>query len=160
MLRLDRNAPDFLSDTAETSYQDSKRLIEKWHKQGRLLYAVTPRAIPSTDEQLRLAGKLLEEFPDVYLQTHLSENLNEVAWVKELFLHCTGYLDVYDQVGLVGDRSIFAHGVQLTDQEFQRLSAANAAIAFCPTSNLFLGADSLESSKLTVLNILSSSVWF
>jgi len=138
---MDRNAPDFLSDTAETSYQDSKRLIEKWHKHGRLLYAVTPRfAITSTDEQLRLAGKLLEEFPDVYLHTHLSENIDEVAWVKELFPHCTGYLDVYDQAGLVGDRSIFAHGVQLTDQEFQRLSAANAAIAFCPTSNLFLGS--------------------
>ncbi|WP_068816884.1 guanine deaminase [Phormidesmis priestleyi] len=138
---MDRNAPDFLSDTAETSYQDSKRLIEKWHKHGRLLYAVTPRfAITSTDEQLRLAGKLLEEFPDVYLHTHLSENMDEVAWVKELFPRCTGYLDVYDQAGLVGDRSVFAHGVQLTDQEFQRLSEANAAIAFCPTSNLFLGS--------------------
>ncbi len=138
---MDRNAPDFLADTAETSYQDSKRLIEKWHKHGRLLYAVTPRfAITSTDEQLRLAGKLLEEFPDVYLHTHLSENADEVTWVKELFPRCTGYLDVYDQAGLVGDRSVFAHGVQLTDQEFKRLSEANAAIAFCPTSNLFLGS--------------------
>lgn len=138
---MDRNAPDFILDTAETSYLESKHLIEKWHKQGRLLYAVTPRfAVTSTDEQLRLAGKLLKEFPDVYLHTHLSENVNEVAWVKELFPDCAGYLDAYDQAGLVSERSIFAHGVQLTDEEFQRLSQAQSAIAFCPSSNLFLGS--------------------
>ena len=138
---MDRNAPDDLCYTAETAYQDSKALIEKWHKNGRLLYAVTPRfAITSTTEQLRLAGKLLTEYPDVYVHTHLSENVNEVALVKELFPHCAGYLDTYDQAGLVTDRSVFAHGVQLTDAEFARLSEAQAAIAFCPTSNLFLGS--------------------
>lgn len=138
---MDRNAPDFLTDTAETSYPETKQLIQKWHKQGRLLYAITPRfAITSTDEQLRLAGKLLEEFPDVYLHTHLSENVAEVALVKELFPNCKDYLDVYDRAGLVGERSVFAHGVQLTDDEFVRLSKAQAAIAFCPTSNLFLGS--------------------
>jgi guanine deaminase len=138
---MDRNAPDFLTDTAETSYQETKELIQKWHQQGRLLYAVTPRfAITSTDEQLRLAGKLLAEFPDVYLHTHLSENVAEVAFVKELFPNCQGYLDVYDRAGLVGGRSVFAHGVQLTDDEFERLSKAKSAIAFCPTSNLFLGS--------------------
>lgn len=138
---MDRNAPDFLTDTAETSYQESKALIQKWHKQQRLLYAVTPRfAITSTDEQLRMAGKLLEEFPDVYMHTHMSENVNEVEWVAELFPNSTGYLDVYDQAGLVGDRSVFAHGVHVTDAEFKRLSETNSAIAFCPTSNLFLGS--------------------
>ncbi|MBW4659862.1 MAG: guanine deaminase [Drouetiella hepatica Uher 2000/2452] len=138
---MDRNAPDFLVDTAETSYQDSKALIQKWHKNGRLLYAVTPRfAITSTNEQLRLAGKLLDEFPDVYLHTHISENLNEVAWVKELFPESSGYLDAYDQAGLVRSRSVFAHGIHLTDQELKRLSEAESAIAFCPTSNLFLGS--------------------
>jgi guanine deaminase len=138
---MDRHAPDFLTDTPQTAYHESKELIQKWHKQGRLLYAVTPRfAITSTDEQLRLAGKLLEEFPDVYMHTHLSENINEVEWVAELFPASQGYLDVYDQAGLVGDRSVFAHGVQLTDAEFKRLSQMNSAIAFCPTSNLFLGS--------------------
>jgi guanine deaminase len=138
---MDRNAPSFLTDTPESSYKDSKSLIEKWHKKGRLLYAVTPRFAPtSSPEQLRLAGKLLQEYPDVYLQTHISENLNEVAWAKELFPNCQGYLNVYDQAGLVGDRSVFAHGIHLTDQEFQRLSEAKSAIAFCPTSNLFLGS--------------------
>lgn len=138
---MNRNAPDFLLDTAQSSYDETKALIEKWHQKGRLLYAVTPRfAITSTDEQLDLAGKLLSEFPDVYLHTHLSENVNEVEFVAELFPNSKGYLDVYDQAGLVKEKSIFAHGVQLTDQEFERLSEAKSAISFCPTSNLFLGS--------------------
>lgn len=138
---MDRNAPDYLSDTAQSSYDDSKALIEKWHGRGRLLYAVTPRfAGTSTEAQLRLAARLLDEFPDVYLHTHLSENVNEVTWIQELFPQYAGYLDVYDQTGLVRERSLFAHGVQLTDAEFQRLSEAKAAISFCPTSNLFLGS--------------------
>jgi guanine deaminase len=145
---MDRNAPQFITDTAESSYQESKQLIEKWHKRGRLLYAVTPRFAPtSTHEQLQLAGKLLQEYPDVYMHTHLSENVDEVAWVKELFPQCNGYLDAYDQAGLVQDRSVFAHGVQLTDEEFQRLSEAQAAIAFCPTSNLFLGSGLFKLEK-------------
>jgi guanine deaminase len=147
---MDRHAPDFLTDTAQTSYLQSKQLIEKWHKKGRLLYAVTPRfAITSTDEQLRLAGKLLQEFPDVYLHTHLSENVDEVAWVRELFPDCESYLNVYDRAGLVGEKSVFAHGVHLRDEEFRRLSAAKSAIAFCPTSNLFLGSGlfKLEQAK-------------
>ncbi len=138
---MDRNAPDFLLDTATDGYQESKQLLQKWHNQGRLSYAVTPRfAITSTDAQLQLAGKLLQEFPDVYLHTHLSENAKEVELVAELFPTSKGYLDVYDQAGLVGDKSVFAHGVQLREAEFQRLSAAKSAIAFCPTSNLFLGS--------------------
>ena len=91
-------------------------------------------------EQLAYAGKLLEEFPDVYLHTHLSENTNEVAWVKELFPDSQGYVDAYDQFGLVGERSIFAHCVQLSEREFDRLAAAKSTIAFCPTSNTFLGS--------------------
>ncbi|PZV26100.1 MAG: guanine deaminase [Snowella sp.] len=138
---MNRNAPDFLLDTAQSSYDETKALIEKWHQKGRLLYAVTPRfAITSTDEQLDLAGKLLSEFPDVYLHTHLSENVNEVQFVAELFPNSKGYLDVYDQAGLVKEKSIFAHGVQLTEQEFKRLSETKSAISFCPTSNLFLGS--------------------
>ena len=138
---MDRNAPDELCDTAASSYQETKALIEKWHQKGRLLYAVTPRfAVTSTPEQLQLAGKLLAEYPDVYLHTHLSENVDEVALVKELFPDRQGYLDTYDQAGLVQAKSVFAHGVQLTEAEFARLSEAEAAISFCPTSNLFLGS--------------------
>ncbi|MBD1874665.1 guanine deaminase [Nodosilinea sp. FACHB-131] len=138
---MDRNAPDYLCDTAQSSYDESKALIEKWHNRGRLLYAVTPRfAATSTEAQLKLAAQLLDEFPDVYLHTHLSENVSEVAWIQAMFPQYLGYLDVYDQTGLVRERSLFAHGVQLTDAEFQRLSEAKAAISFCPTSNLFLGS--------------------
>ena len=147
---MDRNAPNYLTDTAESSYYDSRTLIEKWHQRGRLHYAVTPRFAPtSTVAQLELAGALLKEYPGVYMHTHLSENIKEVAWVKELFPESEGYLDVYDRAGLVGERSIFAHCVQLTDAEFQRLSAAQSAIAFCPTSNLFLGSGlfKLEQAK-------------
>lgn len=147
---MNRNAPEFLKDTAESSYHDSKQLIEKWHHKNRLRYAVTPRFAPtSTEEQLQLAGKLLAEYPDVYLHTHLSEDVDEIAWVKRLFPQADGYLDVYDRAQLVTDRSIFAHGIHLTETEFQRLSEAEAAIAFCPTSNLFLGSGlfNLERAK-------------
>jgi len=149
---MDRHAPDFLLDTPESSYLETKALIEKWHKRGRLRYAVTPRyAATSSPAQLKLAGKLLQEYPDVYLQTHLSENVDEVAWIKSLFPDCCGYLDSYDQAGLVGERSVFAHGIHLTDEEFKRLAEAKAAIAFCPTSNLFLGSGlfKLERAKST-----------
>jgi len=138
---MDRNAPDELLDTPESSYQDSKELIEQWHQQGRLQYAVTPRFAPtSSPEQLQVAGKLLEEYPSVYLHTHLSENLSEIEWVKSLFPDSKNYLDVYDQHSLLGKRSMFAHGVHLCDDECQRLSEAQSSIAFCPTSNLFLGS--------------------
>ncbi len=145
---MNRNAPDFLLDTAKTSYEETKQLIEKWHKKERLLYAVTPRfAITSTDEQLQFAGQLLQEYPDVYLHTHLSENVDEVSFVAELFPESQGYLDVYDKAGLVKDKSVFAHGVQLTDAEFEVLSKAKSAISFCPTSNLFLGSGLFKLNK-------------
>ncbi|MDD1779769.1 guanine deaminase [Enterovibrio sp. ZSDZ35] len=138
---MDRNAPDDLTDTPESGYEDSKALIEKWHNKGRLHYAVTPRFAPtSTSEQLRLAGKLLEEYPDVYMHTHLSENEKEIEWVQALFPESKNYLDVYDQHGLLSSRSVFAHGVHLCEGECSRLSETDSAIAFCPTSNLFLGS--------------------
>lgn len=145
---MDRHCPEFLQDTAQSSYVETKQLIEKWHKRDRLLYAVTPRfAVTSSPEQLSYVGKLLAEFPDVYMHTHLSENVKEVEYVAEVFPESAGYLDVYDQAGLVRERSVFAHGVQLTDREFARLSAAKSAIAFCPTSNMFLGSGLFKIEK-------------
>ncbi len=138
---MDRNAPDYLLDTPEVGYNQTKELIEKWHKKGRLLYAVTPRFAPtSTPEQLAMAGKLKEEFPDVYVHTHLCENKNEIEWVKELFPEQDGYLDVYHQHGLTGSKSIFAHCIHLEDNEWDCLQETDSAIAFCPTSNLYLGS--------------------
>jgi len=138
---MDRNAPDSLLDTPESGYSESKKLIEKWHKRGRLLYAITPRFAPtSTAEQLELAGKLKKEFPDAYVQTHLSENQDEIEWVKELFPEQENYLDVYHHYGLTGSRSIFAHCIHLEEKEWDCLHKTDSAIAFCPTSNLFLGS--------------------
>ncbi|WP_407333883.1 guanine deaminase [Enterovibrio sp. 27052020O] len=153
---MDRNAPDDLTDTPESGYADSKALIEKWHNKGRLHYAITPRFAPtSTSEQLHLAGKLLKEYPDVYLHTHLSENHNEIEWVAELFPDSKNYLDVYDSHGLLSSRSVFAHGIHLCDQECTRLAETDSAVAFCPTSNLFLGSglfplDDMEAKGIKV----------
>ena len=138
---MDRHAPEALCDTAESAYDDSKALIEKWHGQGRALYAITPRFAPtSTPEQLERAGQLKAEYPDVYVHTHLSENKDEIAWVKDLFPAQKGYLDVYHHYGLTGQRSVFAHCVHLEDAEWQCMHETVSAIAFCPTSNLFLGS--------------------
>ncbi|MDH1624249.1 guanine deaminase [Pseudomonas chengduensis] len=146
---MDRNAPDYLTDTAETGYAESKALIERWHGKGRLHYAVTPRFAPtSTPQQLELAGKLLAEYPDLYMHTHLSENRKEIEWVKELFPERKGYLDVYDHHKLIGPRAVFAHGVHLCDDECKRLAETGSAVAFCPTSNLFLGSGLFDLNKL------------
>lgn len=138
---MDRHAPEALCDTAESSYQESKQLIEKWHGQGRALYAITPRFAPtSTHAQLERAGQLKAEFPSVYIHTHLSENKDEIAWVKDLFPERDSYLDVYHHYGLTGSHSVFAHCVHLEEQEWQCMHDTQSAIAFCPTSNLFLGS--------------------
>ncbi|PSJ41367.1 guanine deaminase [Zobellella endophytica] len=138
---MDRHAPDYLLDTPESGYADSKALIERWHNKGRQLYAVTPRFAPtSTAEQLSAAGKLLAEYEGVYLQTHLSENKQEIEWVRSLFPERKGYLDVYDHFGLLGERSVFAHAVHLEQEECERMGESDSVISFCPTSNLFLGS--------------------
>ena len=146
---MDRNAPDYLTDTAESGYSESKALIERWHAKGRLHYAVTPRFAPtSTPQQLELAGKLLGEYPNLYLHTHLSENRKEIEWVKALFPERKSYLDVYDHHKLVGPRAVFAHGIHLCDDECKRLAESGSAVAFCPTSNLFLGSGLFDLNKL------------
>jgi len=138
---MDRNAPAALCDTPETSYAESKRLIETWHGRDRLGYAVTPRFAPtSSSEQLAGAGQLLAEHPDVHLHTHLSENTRECHWVSELFPEQNDYLAVYEQFGLVGPKSVFAHAIHLSDSEWSRLAKSGASIAHCPCSNLFIGS--------------------
>ncbi len=138
---MDRHAPAELCDTPESAYHDSRALIERWHGHDRLLYALTPRFAPtSSPEQLASAQRLRTEFPDVYVHTHLSENQAEVAWVRALFPERTSYLDVYDHYGLTGRRSVFAHGIHLEDEEWDCLHRTESSLAFCPTSNLFLGS--------------------
>ena len=138
---MDRNAPDYICDTAESSYAQSAELIGRWHQKGRALYAVTPRFAPtSSEQQLEAAGSLLKEYPGLYLQSHVAENHAEVAWVAKLFPHRRSYLDVYDHYGLLVERSIFGHCIHLDEIDRQRMAETGAAIAFCPTSNLFLGS--------------------
>ena len=138
---MDRNAPAALLDTAQRGYDESAALIARWHGRGRQLYCVTPRFAPtSTDAQLDAAGALLKTRDDLFLQTHLSENLDEVAWVKELFPARSGYLDVYAHAGLVGRRSMFGHAIHMSEDEFCTCHHTGAALAHCPTSNIFLGS--------------------
>jgi len=138
---MDRNAPEALCDTPESSYTQSQELIAQWHNKDRLGYAVTPRFAPtSSDAQLRMAGKLLTENPDVHLHTHLSENAAECDWVSSLFPNQQDYLSVYEHFGLVRKRSVFAHAIHLSHSEWNRLAKASAAVAHCPTSNLFIGS--------------------
>ncbi len=146
---MDRNCPEYLRDTPETSYEDSKALIENWHNRDRLQYAVTPRFAPtSSPEQLDCAGQLVREFDDVFVHTHLAENQDEVAWVKRLFPDSRSYLDVYDRFGLLNERSIFAHGIWLDDADIERLSQTGGAISHCPSCNLFMGSGLLDVDKL------------
>ena len=138
---MDRNCPEYLQDTPESSYQESKELIDKWHGVDRLQYAVTPRFAPtSSEEQLALAGKLLDKYDDLYLHTHVAENLSEVQWVKELFPASRSYLDVYHHYDLVRQRSVFAHCIHLDHEDKQLMQRTGSACAFCATSNLFLGS--------------------
>lgn len=138
---MDCNAPANLCDTAELGYQHSSALIKRWHLQGRMHYAVTPRFAPSSSPgQLEACGQLLAEHPDLYLQTHVAENRDEVLWVAELFPQSRSYLDVYDSYGLLVPRAVYAHCIHLDQQDRERMAENGAAIAYCPTSNLFLGS--------------------
>lgn len=146
---MDRHAPAALLDTAQTSYADCRELIDRWHNTQRLHYALTPRfALTSSPEQLALTGKLYREYPDLYLQTHLSENPQEIARIKSLYPSARDYLDVYDHYGLLGPRSVFGHGIHLSELEVERLAQTQSGIAFCPTSNLFLGSGLLDMARL------------
>ena len=150
---MNRNAPDELLDMDDGAAA-SAELIERWHGKDRLLYAVTPRfAITSTDAQLRAAGELLEAYPGVYLHTHLAEHPSEIAATLELFPGANDYVEVYERFGLVNSRSLFAHGIHLSDSELTRLSEADSCVAFCPTSNMFLGSGLLKLARLREFSV-------
>ncbi len=135
------HGPEGLRDTVDSGRADSEALIRDWSRRGRLGYAVTPRfALSSSREQLTSAGEMLAAHDHVWLQTHLSENPTEIRLTAERFPEAKDYLDVYDRHGLVGERSVFAHGIHLRDREMARMAQAGSAVAFCPTSNLFLGS--------------------
>ena len=138
---MDRNGPEALLDTATRGYDESKALIARWHGHGRQHYCVTPRFAPScTEAQLEAAGALLAEHDGLFLQTHLCENPEEVAWVRDLFPRRASYLDVYAHAGLVGPRAVFGHAIHMAEDDFCTCHRAGAALSHCPSSNLFLGS--------------------
>ncbi|HEY7690510.1 MAG TPA: guanine deaminase [Dongiaceae bacterium] len=147
---MDRNAPDAVRDDADSGIRDSEVLIRNWHGRGRLRYAVTPRfAVTSTEAQLRAAGDLYQASPGVYMQTHLSESAGEIEMVKALFPDAQDYTDVYDRCGLLGRRSLFGHGIHLSERECARLSESGSVVVHCPTSNTFLGSGLLDIDHIT-----------
>ena len=138
---MDRNAPEGLRDTAQSAYDDSKALLTKWHGKDRLSYVITPRFSPtSTPEQLAAMGALWREHPDCLMQTHLSEQTDEIAWVKDLFPQSRDYLDTYEAQGLLREGAVYGHAIHLTAREKARLAEAGASVVHCPTSNTFIGS--------------------
>ncbi|MBN1469801.1 MAG: guanine deaminase [Fusobacteriaceae bacterium] len=153
-VNMDRNAPKLLLESKEDGIKNTKALIKKWHKKNRLNYAITPRFAPtSTEEQLKYLGEIVKENPDIYIQSHLSENLNEITWVKELFPNNSGYLDVYNDNNLLTENSVYAHCIHLSEQEFNLFKEKGAAISFCPSSNLFIGSGLFNYEKVKNMEI-------
>ncbi len=151
---MDRNAPDDLRDTAQSAYDDSKALIARWHGKGRARYAITPRFSPtSTPEQLAALGALWAEYPDCLMQTHLSEQPDEVEWVRGLYPGARDYLDTYEMHGLLGERGLYGHAVHLTAREIDRLAEVKGRVIHCPTSNAFIGSGSLDPPALAARGI-------
>ena len=138
---MDRNAPAGLIDTVQRAYDESKELIDRWHGKGRAIYAITPRFSPtSTAEQLNTLGALWSERPECLMQTHLSEQAEEIAWVQDLFPSARDYLDTYEQYGLLGARGVYGHSIHLKSREIDKLAEVGAAVVHCPTSNTFIGS--------------------
>ncbi len=146
---MDREAPQALTDTPQSSYDDSKALIEKWHGKGRNHYAITPRfAITSTPEQLEMAGALAREFSHLHVQTHLSENHAEIEFTKSLYPERKDYFDIYQHYGLTGEKSLFGHCIHLEDRERDAMIETGSVAVFCPTSNLFIGSGLFDRARV------------
>jgi len=153
---MNRNAPNGLRDAGD-GIAESAELIERWHNRDRIQYAVTPRfAITCTDDQMRAAGELLKQYPGTYLHSHLAEHPDEIKATLDLFPKAHDYVDVYERFNMLTPRSVFAHGIHLSERELDRLSATGAGIAFCPTSNLFLGSGLLQLDRLKAHNVTLS----
>lgn len=151
---MDSNCPESLRDDPETAYSESKALIERWHGKGRLGYAITPRfALTSSREQLAAAGRLAREYPDVWVHTHLAENMDEVEEIAKLFPESRSYLAVYEEHGLLRKRSVFAHCLHMDEADRDCMGSKGGAAAFCPTSNLFLGSGLFDLAAMRAAGI-------
>jgi guanine deaminase len=147
---MDRNAPEALCDTAQSGYDDTKMLIERWHGRGRALYAISPRfAITSTPAQMEAAQALVAEHPEAYLQTHLSENDAEISLSMELYPNSHDYTGIYEDYGLLGPKTLLGHSIHLNHRETHALAETGSVAVFCPTSNLFLGSGLFDRERLS-----------
>jgi guanine deaminase len=145
---MDRNAPEALRDTPQQGYDETKQLIEKWHGRGRAHYAISPRfAITSTPEQMEMSRALVAEHPTCYVQTHLSENRDEVTFATSLYPEAKDYTDIYARYGLLNERMLLGHSIHLSDREVSVLAETGAVGVFCPTSNLFLGSGLFDAAR-------------
>jgi len=146
---MDRNAPQGLLDTPEMSYDETRAVIADWHGKGRNHVAITPRfAITSTPQQMQAAQALAQEFPELFIQTHLSENLDEIKYTCELYPEATDYTDIYVRYGLMRDTTLLGHAIHLSEREADVLSETGAIAVHCPTSNLFIGSGLFPMKKL------------
>lgn len=152
---MDREtAPLGLRDTAQSAYDDSKALIARWHGRGRLSYVITPRFSPtSTPGQLMALGALWAEHPECLMQTHLSEQTDEIAWVKSLYPEARDYLDTYETFGLLGPNAVFGHAIHLAPREIAQLREVGAGLAHCPTSNSFIGSGLFDAAGLAAAGL-------
>ncbi|WP_282129890.1 guanine deaminase [Roseobacter litoralis] len=151
---MDRNAPDALCDTAQRAYDESKSLLEHWHGRGRAQYAITPRFSPtSTPAQLEALGALWAEHPTCLMQTHLSEQVPEIEWVRGLFPTARDYLDTYEMYGLIGEHAVFGHAIHLEPREIGRIAETGAALVHCPTSNTFIGSGLMDVAGLAARSV-------
>ncbi|MFO0822930.1 MAG: guanine deaminase [Gemmataceae bacterium] len=147
---IDRFAPPEFLNTPEQFYRESKRLIEKYHRKARNLYAITPRfAVGCTEEMMNMCSKLKKEYPDCWVNTHISENPTEVRQAKEYYPQCRDYTQVHEEHGLLGPKFTAGHGVWLSNDEFRRFAKAGASVCFCPLSNLFLGSGLFRIGRAT-----------
>ena len=153
---MDRNAAPAVQDSPQSGYDDSKALISRWNGRGRLRYAITPRfAITSSPEQMAMAGALAREHPDCLIQTHMSENRDEIAFTRELYPQARDYLDVYETYGFLGPRLMLGHCIHLEPREIARMAETGSRAIFCPTSNLFLGSGLFDAAGLRAAGVVS-----
>lgn len=138
---MDQNSPDGVRDQTEQSLVDTEALINQWHGVDRLGYAITPRFVPSCSAaQLQGAGELAAKYPDVWIQSHVAENKDEIAWARQLYPKARSYLSVYEQFGLLRPRAVYAHCIHINNEDRALMLGTGAAAAVCPSSNLFLGS--------------------
>ncbi len=146
---MDRHAPALLQEDTEASLRESEDLCSAWHGRdgGRLQYAFTPRFAPCCTRELMAGAGQLAAKHGAFVQTHLSENLRELDWVRELFPEAASYTDVYRRAGLLGPRTLLGHGIHLAPAERRTLRELGCTVVHCPGSNAFLQSGTLPLLK-------------